>query len=97
MFKLVFRGPVYVMLEEAYWWYEEQLPGLGDRLLEEVNICFDKLSRTPFYYSIPNVNRNYRQVILKQFPYKIVFEIVAEDVIIYAVFHTSRNMGKMFD
>ena len=95
MFRLVFKEPVYVTLEEAYRWYEEQLPGLGERLLEEINTCFDKLSQTPFYYSISR--ENYRHLTLKHFPYKIVFEIAGEDVIVYTLFHTSRNPDKMFE
>ena len=83
------------MLDDAYWWYEQQLPGLGERLLSEVDVCFYKLSHTPFFYSI--TNENYRQVMLRHFPYKIVFEILDKDVIVYAIFHTSRNPDKMFD
>lgn len=83
------------MLDDAYWWYEEQLPGLGERLLKEIDACFDKLSQSPHYYSI--ANENYRQIILKYFPYKIIFEIIDQDVVIYAVFHTSRNPDKQFN
>jgi hypothetical protein len=77
------------MLDDAYWWYEQQLPGLGERLLDEVDICFDKLQHTPFYYSIDK--ENYRQIMLKHFPYKVIFEISEKAVIIYALFHTSRD------
>jgi hypothetical protein len=95
MFRLVIKPPVYQMLDDAYWWYEQQLPGLGERLLKEIDACFDKLRHTPFYYSI--ANENYRQIMLKYFPYKIIFEIINDEVIIYTVFHTSKNPDKLFD
>lgn len=90
MFNLIIKPAVYEMLDNSYWWYEQQLPGLGERLLKEVDTCFDKLIRTPFYYSI--LDNNYRQIILKYFPYKIVFEILEEDVVVYAFFHTKQNI-----
>ena len=47
------------MLDEAYYWYEQQLPGLGERLLDEISASFDKLEHTPFFYSF--ISENYRQ------------------------------------
>ena len=95
MFRLIIKEPVYQMLDDAYWWYEQQLTGLGERLLNEIDGCFDKLRHTPFYYSIDT--ENFRNAILKHFPYKIVFRIVEKDVIIYAVYHTSQNQDKLFE
>ena len=83
------------MLDEAYWWYELQLQGLGERLLDEVELCFEKLKHTPFYYSF--LDGNCRQLILRHFPYKIIFEIIANDVIIYAIFQSSRDPDKIFE
>ena len=83
------------MLDEAYYWYEQQLHGLGERLLDEIEHSFDKLKHTPFYYSF--IDENYRQLILKHFTYKIIFEIIDTDVIIYAVFHTHQNPEKLFE
>lgn len=95
MYSLVFKHQVYEMLDEAYWWYEQQLSGLGDRLLDEIESCFDKLQHTPFHYSTST--ENYRSVFLKKFPYRIVFRIIEQEVVVYAVFHTSRNPESMFE
>lgn len=92
MFSLVIKPPVYEMLDEAYQWYEQQLPGLGERLLKEIDICFDKLRNTPFYYSIDK--DQYRQIRLKFFPYKIIFEIINDAVVVYALFHTKQDAHK---
>ena len=95
MFRLIIKNPVYQVLDEAYYWYEEQLPGLGERLLNEIDDCLNKLSHTPFYYSTDK--DNYRQLMLRNFPYKIIFEIAENNVIVYALFHTSRDPDKIFD
>jgi len=36
-----------------------------------------------------------RKVVVKKFPYIIVFEIENNDVVVYAVFHTKQNPVKL--
>ncbi len=95
MFRLILKDPVYLMLDEAYWWYEQQLPGLGEQLLEEIDGCLTKLQPSPFYYTIQR--DDFRAIILKRFPYKIVFRIYENEIIVYAVYHTSQNQDILFD
>jgi len=95
MFRLEIRQSAQLMVEEAYWWYEQQLPGLGERFVNETYASFEKLKQTPFYYSISN--ENYRQLLLKHFPYKIIFEIFEDHVIVFAVYHTSQHQDKLFE
>lgn len=82
------------MVQEAFNWYEEQQAGLGDLFLAELENGFDKLEIWPLSYTI--IKKNYRQFILRTFPYVIVYEILNDAVIVYAVFHTSRNPRKKF-
>lgn len=82
------------MAKEAYQWYEEQQTGLGDIFLAELESSYDKVETWPASYT--KIKRNFRQINLKTFPYVIVFEILNEDVVVYAVFHTSRNPKKKF-
>jgi len=95
MFSIVIKPTVRLRLNEAYWWYEEQLPGLGERFLEEIDGAFEKLKLTPHSYSF--LQENYRHLILKHFPYKVIFEIISNEVVIYALFHTGRNPETSFD
>ena len=94
MYNLIIRDRAQLMLDEAYLWYEQKSPGLGERLLQEVINGFQNLQNRPDYYT--KSKENYRQLILKQFPYKIVFEIIGTDVIVYSIFHTSRNPENLF-
>jgi toxin ParE1/3/4 len=95
MYQLIIKDEAFRMIDEAYEWYELQLPGLGLRLLNELENCFKKLCISPLNYSI--MNAHYRQLILRQFPYKIVYEVFKHEIIFYAVFHTARNVGSQFD
>ena len=82
------------MAKEAYDWYELQQPGLGDLFLLDVESCYDKLEAWPIAYI--KIKRNFRQIVLKTFPYVLVFEVIKNEVIVYAVFHTSRSPRKKF-
>jgi len=82
------------MAQKAYDWYEEQQTGLGDRFLNELEECYDKIESMPEIYA--KIKSNFRQIILPVFPYVIVFEILKNDIVVYAVFHTSRNPRKKF-
>jgi len=76
-------------IENAYNWYEDQLSGLGERFLQELEDCYLRLERNP--YAFANINNELRQIGVHKFPFVIVFEINAKKVIIYAVFHTNRD------
>ncbi|MDV6216359.1 hypothetical protein R1T15_17715 [Mucilaginibacter sp. L3T2-6] len=78
------------MAKEAYDWYEEQLPGLGNRFLGELDTCFNKLEKQPLLYA--KIKNNFRQVLFASFP----FEIIKDGVVVYAVFHTSQSLKKKF-
>ena len=94
MYQLVIKPKAIEMAMEAYDWYNEQQYGLGDIFLKELENGFEKLESWPTAYS--KIKRNFRQLILHTFPYVVVFEIINQDVIIYSIFHTSRNPNKKF-
>ncbi len=94
MYQLIIKPRAIEMAKEAYQWYEDQQAGLGDLFLLELESCYDKLEAWPDSYA--KIKKNFRQIILKTFPYVVVFEIFKNDVVIYAVFHTSRSTRKKF-
>jgi len=94
MYQLVFKPRAIKMAQKAYLWYEEHQPGLGELFLTELERCYDRLEDHPLVYQ--KIKSNFRQIILHTFPYVVVFEIIKDEVIVYAVFHTSRNPTKKF-
>jgi len=94
MYTLIIKARAIEMAKEAYHWYEEQQAGLSDLFLAELESCYDKLETWPDSYA--KIKRNFRQIILRTFPYVVVFEVFKDDVVIYAVFHTSRSVKKKF-
>jgi plasmid stabilization system protein ParE len=95
VYKVVVREKALYMAREAYWWYELQSPGLGERFMEEIDDCLAKLKTNPNLCSL--TEGNHRQIIVKHFPYKIIYNIHEMEVFITAVFHTSQNPERMFE
>jgi toxin ParE1/3/4 len=94
MYQLIIKPRAIEMAKKAYQWYEKQQTGLGDLFLLELESGYDKIETGPTLYA--KIQKNFRQIILRTFPYVIVFEIIEDDVVVYAVFHTSRNPRKKF-
>jgi toxin ParE1/3/4 len=94
MYHLIVKPHAIEMAQKAYRWYEKRQAGLGDLFLFEIESCYDRIESSPMLYA--KIKKNFRQIILRTFPYVIVFEILKDDVVIYAVFHTSRNPKRKF-
>jgi toxin ParE1/3/4 len=94
MYQLIVKPRAIEMAQKAYRWYEKRQVGLGDSFLLEIDNCYDRIESSPMQYA--KIKKNFRQIILRTFPYVIVFEILKEDVVIYAVFHTNRNPKRKF-
>ncbi len=89
MYQLIIKSRAVLMQQEAYYWYEQQKQGLGERFINELEDKYHKISNNPTAYG--KRNDSYRHIVLRKFPYVIVFRIIEKTVVVYAVFHTSRN------
>jgi plasmid stabilization system protein ParE len=88
-YRVILKPGAEADIDDAYNWYEDQQLGLGKAFLDELVFYYKKLEAQPT--SFHKVIKKYRQAALKRFPFVIVFEIEKTDVVIYSVFHTSRN------
>ncbi len=89
MHQLVFKPRAIRMQADAYAWYEKERIGLGELFLLELEACYNKLQMHPLSYS--KAEAGYRHVVVKKFPFIIAFKIIKDTIVVYAVFHTSRN------
>ena len=74
---------------ESYLWYEAQRSGLGEEFHDEVHEHFTILLERP--KSFAKWRGPYSRIILRRFPFLIVFRIVKNVVIIFSVFHVKRD------
>ena len=57
--------------------------------MDELNGIYHKREAHTEYFG--KVKKNFRQAALKRFPFVIVYEIIKTEVVVFAVFHTSKN------
>jgi plasmid stabilization system protein ParE len=89
MYNLEVRDEAQFDLDEAYIWYELQQIDLGRRLVLLVRDYMQILKTTPKQF--PIIYKKKRSVSVQDFPYKIIFSIYSDTVVIFSIFHTKRN------
>ncbi len=81
-------------IREAATWYNGQTPGLGKRFLQAVHESFELLERNPGQFAkleTASQHDPFRRLFVEGFPYLIVYEVLENDVFVYAVAHASRR------
>ena len=83
------RPKVKADLRRAHDWYEERCTGLGDEFLADHAEALLRLEanpeRFPIYY------RGFRRALTHQFPYKIFFRIVGQNIIVFRILHGAQD------
>jgi hypothetical protein len=80
--------------KEAACWYDDHQAGLGDEFLEALAKRLAEIEERPDRFpqlETVRTNRNIRRAILRRFPYSVVYEILADEVMVLAVAHTRRR------
>lgn len=75
--------------DEAIEWYELQSKGLGERFKKSVIVQVNNIKMNPKWY-LKEKDNIYKAYIPK-FPYKILFTIDNENIIIWAIAHMHRK------
>ena len=81
-------------MTEAFDWYENKRAGLGAKFLDEVELFYDRIIQTPEHYQ---THKEQRIAVMHRFPYKIVYEIEGETIVVFAVYHDKRNPKKLIE
>jgi len=55
---------------ESYLWYKTRVEGLGESFLEELDVCYSKLSQNPEAFQ--RQYKSFRQAYLRRFPFVVV-------------------------
>jgi toxin ParE1/3/4 len=77
---------------QAAQFYEAQVPGLGQRFINEIERCQKALLDTPLIGQ-PYGRRLRKFTVGDKFPYSIVYAVLAEVLIVLAYAHGSRRPG----
>ena len=76
-------------MSDAFEWYEEQRPELGEEFLLAVDEAIARIQEHPMRFRV--LLRDTRQALLKRFPYRLLYRILADEIVVVACFHASRS------
>jgi plasmid stabilization system protein ParE len=82
-------------LAEAWSWYEERQPGLGDQLVRAVRTALDMAARWPSS-GTPVIEDHDGEVVERRittsgFPYAVRYRTIDEAIVVMAVYHQRRR------
>lgn len=97
-YQLIISEKARLNTSEAYKYYENESPGLGDRFLEYLDKAFEEIINCPtcFGYVDNDPRKVFRDIHLKAFPYLVAYEIeeLEKLIIVYSVFNTWQHPSK---
>lgn len=88
-YKVIIRPEAEDDLREAFSWYEDKRTGLGHNLLLRVDAGIGLISRNPEIH--PVEYKGTRKHLIKRFPYKLIYLIKGDKIIVLAVIHGKRS------
>ncbi len=86
---LIIRPEAEADVLDAFAWYNEQLPGLGQELLAELDRVFAEIVANPEAFA--RVHRELRRALVRRFPYGIFYALETNRVVVVAILHTARS------
>jgi len=86
-----FLAPAEEEMETSAQYYEQQLPGLGYRFLNEIDRGVRAIKTLP--KAAPVIHPNIRRKLLRHFPYALLYRIAPTEIVILAVMHLRRKPG----
>lgn len=88
-YKVIIRPEAENDLKRAFSWYEDRRLGLGYDFLLQVDAGMRFIERNPEVH--PVEYKGTRKHLTKRFPYKIIYLVEEEKIIVLAVFHGKRS------
>lgn len=90
-YRLFIRPEAVSDLQQAQAWYDEQQPGLGIQFIRAVRAALVELARNPLGYRVRSRRREVRWLYPRRFPYRFVYRVTNDTIVVYAIIHASRG------
>jgi len=78
-------------LNEAASFYEARVPGLGAACLDDVDRSIEMMCANPRIGAV--AGRTFRKVLVRRFPYSIIYALRDEELVIVAIAHQRKRPG----
>jgi len=89
--EVVFHPEASAEYREAYVWYAEHEPRAGDRFEQEVESAVRRIGEDPQRW--PKYDERHRKLVLRRFPYLVIYREHGRRIWIVAVAHGHRKPG----
>ena len=87
--QLIIRPEAETDIDDIYRWYEQRRKGLGRAFMIELDRLLSSIQQGPKMF--PRAHKELRRALLKKFPYAVFYTLRADEIVISAVFHQSRD------
>jgi plasmid stabilization system protein ParE len=87
----VFRPEAFAELLQAKRWYEERSPGLGFEFARAADAALARAIRAPLTF--PQIDGDFRHVLMRKFPYSVIYHPTPTELVVVSVFHHRRQPG----
>ena len=87
--RILFRPEARTEVLEAKAWYEARSVGLGLEFARSLDAAVAAAFRDPAAYSV--VEGDCRRILLRRFPFSLVYRVRTDEFLVIAVFHHRRD------
>lgn len=91
--RVLFRPQARAEALEAQGWYESRATGLGLEFARALDAAVAAAVRSP--RTFPAVAGSCRRVLLRRFPFSMVYRVHDDEFLVVAVFHHRRDPSKL--
>ena len=91
MLPILFHPATAIEIKSSFDWYQEQVKGLGNDFIQELEEAFHSIQSIPFTW--PKMGKSHRRFVLSRFPYSIIYKVLDETIFVVAIMHNHRNPG----
>jgi plasmid stabilization system protein ParE len=87
--RVLFRPEARGDVVDARDWYERQSSGLGAEFVRALEAAVAVAQRSP--EAFPSIGADFRRVLLRRFPYSLVYQMHGDVLVVLACFHQRRD------
>lgn len=92
--KLIFHPDAEKEFNEAVIWYKKQRKGLELEFIFCIDEALQRIKRN--YKIYPIIFDQYKKVIVRRFPFIIIFRTLKNSIRILAIFHSKKRIEKIY-
>lgn len=92
IYKLEIREEAYSDIDQSFAYYEKRQRGLGEKFLGDLDLSLQYVIKAPENFLLKR--NQYREVVLRKFPYVVTYKIERDKIIIFSVFNTHQDPSK---